>query len=72
MRGVILLILSILLIIPFFSEAKTKEKGKKYYAYKKYIKYKKKRVKIIRYPFKANTNRKADIVKLEEMIKDMF
>jgi hypothetical protein len=69
-----LISLAFMLAIPVFSEAKSKSKDKKYYAYK-YKKYKKKYRKkywIRRYPLKANTKANADYLKLQEMVRDLF
>jgi len=70
----ILISLAFMLAIPVFSEARSKSRDKKYYAYKyrKYKKKYKKRYWIIRHPFKANTKVNADYLKLQEMVRDLF
>jgi len=75
MKRLFLIALAGLFLIPLFGEVEAKEskKSKKYYAYKskKYKKYKK-RTKIRRYPYKANVNKQAERLKLEEMVRDLF
>ena len=71
MKKALIFLLSLILLVPVFSEAKSKHYKKKYYAYRKYKKHRK-RLWIRRYPRRANTLTDAHRVKLEEMIKEMF
>ncbi|NPB08011.1 MAG: hypothetical protein GXN96_03685 [Aquificae bacterium] len=76
MKRLFLIALAGLFLIPLLGEvveAKESKKTKKYYAYKskKYKKYRKK-PRIRRYPYKANVNKQAERLKLEEMVRDLF
>jgi len=76
MKKITLIALSLLLLLPAFSEAKPKKTKKKvykkYYTYKKYKRKYRKRIRIRRYPKRANVYTDAERLKLREMVKDLF
>jgi len=73
MRKLLIFLSALLMVLPLsLAEAKPKKSKKKYYTYKTKRYKKKRRVKIRRYPKKANTYQNADRLKLEEMVEDLF